>query len=181
MAAQKKAVDEFAVLQKGLDEIIEQRSDGTLYYLDRIWVPLKCEVRTLIMDEAHKSKYFVHPGADKMYYDLRDRLEQQSHLAFSNYLRFPRIGNMRGEDRDSYGFFARHGVPISIISVRDSRFISRFWQSMQKALGTRLDMSMAYHLRPMVRAEVGEGQLILELVQQTTKKISQIKDRLKAA
>ncbi|GJT32840.1 putative reverse transcriptase domain-containing protein [Tanacetum coccineum] len=36
-------------------------------------VPLKCEVRTLIMDEAHKSKYSVHPGADKMYYDLRDR------------------------------------------------------------------------------------------------------------
>ncbi|GKD18288.1 putative reverse transcriptase domain-containing protein, partial [Tanacetum coccineum] len=28
---------------------------------------------TLIMDEAHKLKYFVHPGADKMYYDLRDR------------------------------------------------------------------------------------------------------------
>ncbi|GJX25118.1 putative reverse transcriptase domain-containing protein [Tanacetum coccineum] len=31
------------------------------------------DVRTLIMDEAHKSKYFVHPNADKMYYDLRDR------------------------------------------------------------------------------------------------------------
>ncbi|GJZ69947.1 putative reverse transcriptase domain-containing protein [Tanacetum coccineum] len=31
------------------------------------------EVRTLILDEAHKSKYSVHPGADKMYYDLRDR------------------------------------------------------------------------------------------------------------
>ncbi|GJV38257.1 putative reverse transcriptase domain-containing protein [Tanacetum coccineum] len=31
------------------------------------------EVSTLIMDEAHKSKYSVHPGADKMYYDLRDR------------------------------------------------------------------------------------------------------------
>ncbi|GJW64137.1 putative reverse transcriptase domain-containing protein [Tanacetum coccineum] len=28
---------------------------------------------TLIMDEAHKSKYFIHPRADKMYYDLRDR------------------------------------------------------------------------------------------------------------
>ncbi|GJX95571.1 putative reverse transcriptase domain-containing protein [Tanacetum coccineum] len=40
---------------------------------------------------------------------------------------------------------ARHGVPISIISVRDSRFTSRFWQSMQEALGTRLDMSTAYH------------------------------------
>ncbi|GJR13404.1 putative reverse transcriptase domain-containing protein [Tanacetum coccineum] len=72
-AAHKEAVDEFAVLQKGLNEMIEQRSDGTLYYLDRIWVPLKGEVRTLIMDEAHKSKYSVYPGADKMYYDLRDR------------------------------------------------------------------------------------------------------------
>ncbi|GJY32903.1 putative reverse transcriptase domain-containing protein [Tanacetum coccineum] len=70
---QKEAVDEFAVLQKGLDEMIEQRSDGTLYYLDRIWVPLKGEVRTLIMDEAYKSKYSIHSGADKMYYDLRDR------------------------------------------------------------------------------------------------------------
>ncbi|GKC24881.1 putative nucleotidyltransferase, ribonuclease H [Tanacetum coccineum] len=30
---------------KGLDEMIEQRSDGTLYYLDRIWVPLKGEVK----------------------------------------------------------------------------------------------------------------------------------------
>ncbi|GKF80287.1 putative reverse transcriptase domain-containing protein, partial [Tanacetum coccineum] len=66
-------MDEFAGLQKGLDEMIEQRSDGTLYYLDRIWVPLKGKVRTLIMDEAHKSKYFVNLGADKMYYDLRDR------------------------------------------------------------------------------------------------------------
>ncbi|GJS72987.1 putative reverse transcriptase domain-containing protein [Tanacetum coccineum] len=73
LAAQKEAVDEFAGLQKGLDEMIEQRSDGTLYYLDRIWVPLKGDVRTLIMDEAYKSKYSVHLGADKMYYDLRDR------------------------------------------------------------------------------------------------------------
>ncbi|GJV94355.1 putative reverse transcriptase domain-containing protein [Tanacetum coccineum] len=36
LTAQKEAVDEFAGLQKGLDEMIEQRSDGTLYYLDRI-------------------------------------------------------------------------------------------------------------------------------------------------
>ncbi|GKD83091.1 putative reverse transcriptase domain-containing protein, partial [Tanacetum coccineum] len=40
---------------------------------------------------------------------------------------------------------ARHDVPISIISDRDSRFTSRFWQSMQEALGTHLDMSTAYH------------------------------------
>ncbi|GJY80188.1 putative reverse transcriptase domain-containing protein [Tanacetum coccineum] len=29
-------------------------------------------VRTIIMDEAHKTKYSVHPGANKMYHDLRD-------------------------------------------------------------------------------------------------------------
>ncbi|GJX34111.1 putative reverse transcriptase domain-containing protein [Tanacetum coccineum] len=72
LAAQKEAWDESAGLQKGLDEMIKHRSDRALYYLDQIWVPLNCDVRTLIMDEAHKSKYSVHPGADKMYYDLRD-------------------------------------------------------------------------------------------------------------
>ncbi|GJW40447.1 putative reverse transcriptase domain-containing protein [Tanacetum coccineum] len=38
-----------------------------------------------------------------------------------------------------------HGVPISIISDHDSHFTSRFWQSLQSALGTQLDMSTAYH------------------------------------
>nr|GEV48277.1 reverse transcriptase domain-containing protein [Tanacetum cinerariifolium] len=40
---------------------------------------------------------------------------------------------------------ARHGVPILIISDCDSRFTSRFWQSMHEALGTRLDLNTAYH------------------------------------
>ncbi|GJZ42524.1 hypothetical protein Tco_0589410 [Tanacetum coccineum] len=41
LAAQKEAVDESEGLQKGLEEMIKQRSDGTLYYLDQIWVSLK--------------------------------------------------------------------------------------------------------------------------------------------
>ncbi|GJW70998.1 putative reverse transcriptase domain-containing protein [Tanacetum coccineum] len=73
LVAQKEACDETAGLQKGLDKMIEHRSDEALYYLDQIWIPLKGDVRTLIMDEAHKSRYSVHPRADKMYYDLRDR------------------------------------------------------------------------------------------------------------
>ncbi|GKE65157.1 putative reverse transcriptase domain-containing protein [Tanacetum coccineum] len=72
LAAEKEASDEPARMQRGLDELIEHRSDGALYYLDRIWVPLKGDVRTLIIDEAYKSKYSIHPGADKMYYDLKD-------------------------------------------------------------------------------------------------------------
>ncbi|GJR26489.1 putative reverse transcriptase domain-containing protein [Tanacetum coccineum] len=40
---------------------------------------------------------------------------------------------------------ARHGIPVSIICDRDPRFASHFWRSLQKALGTSLDMSTAYH------------------------------------
>ncbi|GJW84423.1 putative reverse transcriptase domain-containing protein [Tanacetum coccineum] len=43
------------------------------------------------------------------------------------------------------GVMCRHDVPISIISDRDSHFTSRFWRSLQKALGTNLEMSTAYH------------------------------------
>ncbi|GJV68053.1 putative reverse transcriptase domain-containing protein [Tanacetum coccineum] len=138
--------------RRGLDEMIEHRNDGALYYLDRIWVPLKGDMRTLIMDEAHKLKYSIHPGADKMYYDLRDRLRLsiKGHLACSSNLRFPN-GNRKDYKMDRLArlylneIVARHGVPILIIFDHDSRFTSRFWQSMQEALGTRLDISTAYH------------------------------------
>ncbi|GKB30089.1 putative reverse transcriptase domain-containing protein, partial [Tanacetum coccineum] len=201
----KEAVDESAGLRKGLDEMIEHRSDGTLYYLDRIWMPLKGDVRTLIMDEAYKSKNSVHPGADKMYYDLRDRTSSGHDIIWVIVDRLTKSAHFIPMREDSKmdrlailylnEIVARHGVPISIISDRDSRFTSRFWQSMQGALGTRLDMSTTYHphtdgqnvygrkcCSPIMWDEVGEGQLIIpELVQETTKKISQIKDRLKAA
>ncbi|GKB03617.1 putative reverse transcriptase domain-containing protein [Tanacetum coccineum] len=41
---------------------------------------------------------------------------------------------------------SRHGVPVSIISDSDDRFVSQFWQSLQEAFGTQLDMSTANHL-----------------------------------
>ncbi|GKB44852.1 putative reverse transcriptase domain-containing protein [Tanacetum coccineum] len=40
---------------------------------------------------------------------------------------------------------SRHGVPVSIISDQDSKFTSQFWKSLNKALGTQLDMSTDYH------------------------------------
>ncbi|GJT93229.1 putative reverse transcriptase domain-containing protein [Tanacetum coccineum] len=75
LAAQSKAFDQENVMNErlhGLDQQMERKRDGSLYFMDRIWVPLVGGVRTVIMDEAHKSRYSVHPGADKMYYDLRD-------------------------------------------------------------------------------------------------------------
>nr|GEW31683.1 hypothetical protein [Tanacetum cinerariifolium] len=144
-------------------------------------VPLKGDVRTLIIDEAHKLKYSVHLGADKMYYDLRDRywwlgmkkdIAEYEGIAMDFVTKLPRTSS--GHDtiwvivdrltkyahflpmRKDYkmdrlarlyfnGIIARHGVSILIILDRDSRFTLRFWQSLQEALGTRLDMSMAYH------------------------------------
>ena len=38
-----------------------------------------------------------------------------------------------------------HGVPVSIVSDRDPRFTSRFWPSLQTALGTRLHFSTTFH------------------------------------
>ncbi|KAD4180340.1 hypothetical protein E3N88_28931 [Mikania micrantha] len=40
---------------------------------------------------------------------------------------------------------SRHGVPISIISDRDSRFISQFWKILQNSLGTQINMSTTCH------------------------------------
>ncbi|GKC55486.1 putative reverse transcriptase domain-containing protein [Tanacetum coccineum] len=75
LAAQNEAskvVNAPAEMLRGLDQQMEHRSEGALYYMDRIWIPLRGDVTTLIVDEVHKSRYSVHPRADKMYYDLRD-------------------------------------------------------------------------------------------------------------
>ncbi|GKE92910.1 putative reverse transcriptase domain-containing protein [Tanacetum coccineum] len=70
-----------------------------------------------------------------------DRLTKSSHfLPMREDFKMDRLARLYLNE-----IVARHGVPILIISDRDSRFTSRFWQSMQDALGTRLDMSTAYH------------------------------------
>ncbi|GJT61440.1 putative reverse transcriptase domain-containing protein [Tanacetum coccineum] len=175
VVAQKEASDEPAEMQRGLDELIERRSDGALYYLDRIWVPLKGDVRNLIMDEAHKLNYSVHPGLDKMYYDLKDMywwlgMKKDIVVYVSRCLTCLKDYKMDSLARLYLNeIVATHDVPISIISDCDSRFTSRFWQSMQEALG-RLDMSMAYHPQT-------DGQM--RGVHRS--KPCTIKDRLKAA
>ncbi|KAJ0550384.1 putative nucleotidyltransferase, Ribonuclease H [Helianthus annuus] len=56
---------------RGSRQRMEQKEDGAYYVTGRIWVPLYGGLRELVMDEAHKSRYSVHPGSDKMYHDLR--------------------------------------------------------------------------------------------------------------
>ncbi|GJX67937.1 reverse transcriptase domain-containing protein [Tanacetum coccineum] len=295
---------------RGLDAQFESKEDGAIHFVGRIWVPSTGGMRKVIMDEAHASRYSVHPGADKMYYDLRDvywwpgmRRDiaeyvnrcltclkvKAEHQKPSGLLQQPEIPEWKWEKitmdlvvklpRSSSGYDAiwvivdrltksahflpiredykteklariyineivtKHGVPVSIISDRDGRFASHFWQVLQKALGTQVFMSTAYHpetdgqsertiqtLEDMLRAcvmdfggswdthlplvefsynnsyhksikcspfealygrkcrspviwnEVGESQLIgPELVQETTEKIVQIRERLRTA
>ncbi|KAI3802152.1 hypothetical protein L1987_30279 [Smallanthus sonchifolius] len=55
----------------GVELLLESKPNGLLYYLNRIWVPDRDDLRTFLMNEAHKTRYSIHPGADKMYQDLR--------------------------------------------------------------------------------------------------------------
>ncbi|KAJ0555993.1 putative nucleotidyltransferase, Ribonuclease H [Helianthus annuus] len=56
---------------RGSRKRLEQKENGAYYVNERIWVPLYGDLRELVMDEAHKSRYSVHPGSDKMYHDLK--------------------------------------------------------------------------------------------------------------
>nr|GEY00687.1 putative reverse transcriptase domain-containing protein [Tanacetum cinerariifolium] len=99
----------------------------------------------------------------------------------------------------------RHGIPVSIISYRDPRFTSNFWRSLQNALGwvnhlplVEFSYNNSYHASikaapfealygrkcrsPVCWTEVGEAQILgPELIQETTEKIVQIKQRMQVA
>ena len=55
----------------GANKQMELRTDGLHYFMDRIWVPLVGDLRQLVLDESHTSRYSVHPGSDKMYQELK--------------------------------------------------------------------------------------------------------------
>nr|GEU31176.1 putative reverse transcriptase domain-containing protein [Tanacetum cinerariifolium] len=52
-------------------EKLEPRADGILCLNGRSWLPCYGDLRTVIMYESHKSKYFINQGSDKMYQDMK--------------------------------------------------------------------------------------------------------------
>ncbi|GJV89148.1 putative reverse transcriptase domain-containing protein [Tanacetum coccineum] len=192
---------------------LEPRVDGTLCFNGRSWLPCYGDLRTMIRHESYKSKYSIHPGSNKMYPDMK------------KLYWWP---NMKAN------------IATYVSKCMTCAKVKR---SLQKALGTNLDMSIAYHpqtdgqseriiqtLEDMLRAcaidfgkgwvnylplfeflynnsyhasikatpfealygqkchspvcwaEVGEVQLTgLEIVQETTDKIIQIKQRMQVA
>ena len=187
-------------------------SDGVLWHDGRLCVPDVGNLRQTIMEEAHSSRYSIHPGATKMYQDLKKhfwwmkmkrnisdyvarclncqqvKYEHQKPGGLAQNLVIPEwkweritmdfvVGlprTLRRHDSvwvivDRLTKFAHfipvqttfiaeqlaqiytreivrlHGVPISIISDRGSQFTAQFWQSFQKALGTKVELSTAFH------------------------------------
>nr|GEU38873.1 putative reverse transcriptase domain-containing protein [Tanacetum cinerariifolium] len=215
LVAQSKAFKQENILSErlhGLDQQMERKEDESLYFIDRIWVPLVGDVRSVILNKSHKSRYSVHPRADKMYHDLRNmywwsRMKRDiaiyvskcltcakvkaEHQRPSSLPQQPDIPERKWDKitidlitklpRSRSGYDAtwvivdrltksayfleihedfntkklarlyidlivvRHRVPVSIISDQEGRFTLRFWQIVQKALGTRLYLSTAYH------------------------------------
>jgi hypothetical protein len=45
--------------------------EGTLWFKERLVVPMKAALKKKILEEAHMSRYSIHPGSTKMYHDLR--------------------------------------------------------------------------------------------------------------
>ncbi|GJZ03592.1 putative reverse transcriptase domain-containing protein [Tanacetum coccineum] len=189
-------------------EKLEPRTDGTLCLNDRSWVPCYGNLRSVIMHESHKSKYSIHPGSEKMYQDMKKLYwwpnmkadiatyvskcltcvkVNAEHQRPSGLLVQPAIPEWKWDNimMDFITKFpkssqvARHGIPVLVICDRDGRFTSNFWRSFQKALGTDLSMSTAYHpeidgqsdrtiqtLGDMLRAcviDFGKGWVKLEL------------------
>nr|GEX12929.1 reverse transcriptase domain-containing protein [Tanacetum cinerariifolium] len=109
---------------QGMINKLEPCADGTLCLNNRSWIPCFGDLRALIMHESHKSKYSIHPGSDKMYQDLK------------KLYWWP---NMKAE------IAAYVSKCLTCAKVKKEYQKPSGLLSLNKALGTRLDMSTAYH------------------------------------
>jgi hypothetical protein len=207
---------------KVIKEMLEQKVDkykcfrrdskGVLWFEDRLVVPKNPELRKKILDEAHLSKFSMHPDSNKIYHDLRSlywwtRMKREiakyisecdtcqrvkaSHLKVAGTLQPLPIPSWKWEDvcmdfivglpntsrhHDSIWVIVDrltktahfllvhtthkaekyaaiyidqivrlHGIPRTIVSDRGVLFVARFWEQLQKSLGTTVIRSSAYH------------------------------------
>jgi hypothetical protein len=58
-------------MESGEAQCFRQDVDGVMWFKDRLVVLKDFELHRKIMGEAHCSQYFIHPGTNKMYQDLK--------------------------------------------------------------------------------------------------------------
>nr|GEW92562.1 reverse transcriptase domain-containing protein [Tanacetum cinerariifolium] len=112
-------------LKKLRTEKLEPRADGTLCLNSRSWLPCYDDLRTVIMHESHKSKYSIHLGSDKKYQDM-EKLYWWPNMKAN-------IATYVSKCLTCAKVKAEHQRPSGLL------------RSLQKDLGTSLDMSTAYH------------------------------------
>ncbi|GJR74814.1 putative reverse transcriptase domain-containing protein [Tanacetum coccineum] len=152
-------------------EKLEPRADGTINYTR--WPNMKANIAPLLANVCLRAKVkaehqrpsglLVQPEIpqwkwDNIMMDFVTKLPKSSQGYDTIWVIIDRLTKsaifMPMRETDPMDKLARmylkevvtkHGIPVSIICDRDPRFASNFWKSLQKALGTSLDMSTAYH------------------------------------
>ncbi|GKD38175.1 putative reverse transcriptase domain-containing protein [Tanacetum coccineum] len=201
LAAQSEAFKQENILAErlhGLDQQMERKEDESLYFMDRIWVLLVGDVRMVILNEAHKSKYSVHPKADKMYHDLYDmhwwpgmKRDIAIYKALGTRLDLITAYHPQTDGQsertiqtledilracviDFGGSWDVH-LPLAEFSYNNSYHSSIRCAPFEALYGRKCRS-------PVLWAEIREGSLIgLELVLETKDKVVLIKEKLKAA
>nr|GFA80457.1 hypothetical protein [Tanacetum cinerariifolium] len=195
------------------EQKLKPRADGTQCLNGRSWLPCYGDLRTVIMHESHKSKYSIHDGSDKMYQDIKKlywwpNMKADIATYDNSTMDFVTKLSKSSQGYDTIWVIVDRLTKSAIFTpMREPdrmEKLARMYlkeRSLQKALGTSLDMSTAYHpetdrqsertiqtLEDMLRActidfgKVGEAQILgPELIQETTEKIVQIKQRMQAA
>ncbi|GKA79184.1 putative reverse transcriptase domain-containing protein, partial [Tanacetum coccineum] len=156
--------------EKLITEKLEPRTDGTLCLNGRSWLPCYGDLRIVNIlsirvkaEHQRPSILLVQPEIpqwkwDNITMDFITKLPKSSQGYDTIWVIVDRLAKsaifvpMRETDpmeklERMYlkEVVTRHGIHVSIICDRDPRFASKFWRSLQKSLGTNLDMSTAYH------------------------------------
>jgi hypothetical protein len=75
LVAQSKSLRSENLQQEALRRMKKQfelKPNDIVYFMDRMWIPNRRDVRRVILDETHKSRYSIHLSVDKMYKDLKE-------------------------------------------------------------------------------------------------------------
>nr|GEV22105.1 retrotransposon protein, putative, Ty3-gypsy subclass [Tanacetum cinerariifolium] len=180
-----------------LDQQMKKKENGGLYFMDKIWVPLMGDLRTIIMDETRATRNSIHPGANKMYYDLIDmywwpgmKKDIATYKTLGTRLDMSMTYHPQTDGKSEHtiqtledmlrtcvidlgGSWDTH-LPLAGFYYNDSYHSSIRCAPFEALYGRKCRS-------PVLWAEVGENRLIgLEMVQETTDKVVLIKERLKA-